>query len=351
MNQYRDDGFREVYLRAAGGVAFVAVTDAKGDAGIGSAFHIGQGIFLTARHVVEDVMIDEIATTKSARLAVEDSGHPVAPRRLPLVDGPYFGADDLDVAVFRVDLGGTPLPVVTVSGHTDYDLGENDLVLSDVLVIGYPPIPFTTIPFQVVTLGQINAVVHVRHSSALHFIASAMARGGFSGGPVLDQEGRAVALVTESLGQDGAPAETGYMSLLSIAPAVDLASEKCGFSLHDGEPGRYSDALFAARFANPAATPLNSLIYDANIYVYDDDRDVFMQIDCVDEVLRAAAVEAFSAVVPLHRDVGVDGAILTPQGNPPAADLLKAGEHAAAVLIAAGYREVFTERSQWQLRP
>lgn len=38
----------------------------------------------------------------------------------------------------------------------------NDLVLSDILVIGYPPILFTTIPSQVVTLGQINAVVRVR---------------------------------------------------------------------------------------------------------------------------------------------------------------------------------------------
>ena len=220
--------FQETYMRAAGAVAFVAIIDGKGDEGIGSAFHIGQGIFVTARHVIDGVTIKEIATTKSARLSEEAGGKVAPPRRLEIVDGPYFGPDGLDVAVFRVDLGDAPLPEIAVSQHTDASLGENDLVLSDILVIGYPPIPFKTIPSQVVTLGQINAVVRVRHSPVLHFIASAMARGGFSGGAALDQSGTALALVTESLGQGDMPVETGYMSLLSIEPAVDLAAENSG---------------------------------------------------------------------------------------------------------------------------
>lgn len=174
--------FHETYVRAVGAVAFVAIVDTNGDEGIGSAFHIGDGIFVTARHVVEGVTIKEIATTKSAHLTEEAGGKMAPPRRLQIVDGPYFGPDGLDVAVFRVELGTMPLPAITVSQHTDYSFGENDLVLSDILVVGYPPIPFTTVPNQVVTLGQINAVVRVHHSPSLHFIASAMARGGFSGG-------------------------------------------------------------------------------------------------------------------------------------------------------------------------
>jgi hypothetical protein len=46
-----------------------------------------------------------------------------------------------------------------------------------------------------------------------------------------------MALVTESLGQGDMPVETGYMSLLSIEPAVDLAAEKFGFGNHGGYPG------------------------------------------------------------------------------------------------------------------
>jgi hypothetical protein len=339
-------------VRAAGAVAFIAIIDAKGDERIGSAFHIGGGIFISARHVIDGVTIKEIATTKSAHLSEEAGGKPVPPRRLEIVDGPYFGADGLDVTVFRVDLGATPLPAIAVSQHTDYSLGENDLVLSDILIVGYPPIPFTTVPSQVVTLGQINAVVRVRHSPVLHFIASAMARGGFSGGVALDESGLAVALVTESLGQGDMPVETGYMSLLSIEPAVDLAAEKFGFSTHGGYPGRYTDTLFAAKFWNPSHRPLSSFIYDASIYVYDDDRDVFVEINCDDEALLAKAVATFNAITPLTRHDVVDGSVLyIPAENPSAASLREAGEAVASLFVGAGYRQMASERSQWQLKP
>ncbi|RVJ14726.1 S1 family peptidase [Sinorhizobium medicae] len=343
--------FQETYMRAAGAVAFVTIIDVKGDEGIGSAFHIGQGIFVTARHVIEGATIKEIATTKSARLSEEAGGKTAPPRRLEIVDGPYFGPDGLDVAVFRVDLGDAPLPAIAVSQHTDASLGENDLVLSDILVIGYPPIPFTTIPSQVVTLGQINAVVRVRHSPVLHFIASAMARGGFSGGAALDQSGTALALVTESLGQGDMPVETGYMSLLSIEPAVDLAADKFGFSTHGAYPGRYSDTLFAAKFSNPSSDSLSSFIYDASLYVYDDDRDLFVEINCADRALLVEAIATFHAITPVKRVDVVDGSVLyIPEENPPAMLLLEAGEAVAALFERSGYRRMASERSQWQIK-
>jgi hypothetical protein len=332
--------FQETYMRAAGAVAFVTIVDGKGDEGIGSAFHIGQGIFVTARHVIEGATINEEAGGKTA-----------PPRRLEIVDGPYFGPDGFDVAVFRVDLGDAPLPAIAVSQHTDASLGEIDLVLSDILVIGYPPIPFTTIPSQVVTLGQINAVVRVRHSPVLHFIASAMARGGFSGGAALDQSGTALALVTESLGQGDMPVETGYMSLLSIEPAVNLAAEKFGFSTHGAYPGRYSDTLFAAKFSNPSSDSLSSFIYDASLYVYDDDRDLFVEINCTDEALLAEAIATFHAITPVTRNDVDDGYVLyIPNENPPATLLLEAGEAVAALFERSGYRRMASERSQWQVK-
>ncbi len=344
--------FREIYLRAAGAVAFVAVRTADGDDAIGTAFHIGDGVFVTARHVVDGVTILEIATTKSAHLEAEAGGQVMPPRELTLIDGPHFSADDLDVAVFKVDLGDESLPSITLSQHTDYSLGENDLVLSDVLIVGYPPVPFTTQPVQIAAMGQVNAVVRVRHSSVLHFVASATARGGFSGGPVFDEEGVAIGLVTEALSRDAAPVEVGFMSLLSVETAVDLAGKIYGFSLSGGAyPGRYSDTVLAARFSNVSARSLNSLIYDASLYVYDDDRDVLVEISCTDPAMEASAVAAFNAVTPIDRVNVADGSVLyIPRDNPSAVVLLKAGERAVAIFEASGYRLMAAERSEWQLK-
>jgi hypothetical protein len=184
-------------------VAFISIIDRKGDEGIGSAFHISDGIFVAARHVIDGVKINESATTKSTHLGEEAGGKVHSPRRFEIIDGPHFGPDELDVAVFRVDLDETPVPAISVSQHTDFTLRENDLILSDILIIGYPPIQGTTVASQVVTLGQINSVVRVRHSPALHFIASAMARGGFSRSVALDQTGIALGLVTDGLSSGG----------------------------------------------------------------------------------------------------------------------------------------------------
>ncbi|WP_313552994.1 serine protease [Brevundimonas sp.] len=350
VSEQRRGAFKEIYLRSAGAVAYVAVQKQNGDDAIGTAFHIGDGVFLTARHVVDDVAIQEIATTKSAHLETEAGGRTMRPRLLPLLDGPHFAASDLDVAVFKVDLAGAALPAITLSQHTDYNLGENDMVLSDILIVGYPPVPFTTEPIQIAAEGQVNAVVRLRHSPVLHFVASATARGGFSGGPVLDIEGRAIGIVTEALSKDGAPVELGFLSLLSIEPGFDLAAKIYGLSLSGAYPGRYSDTLLAVRFANTSARSLNSLIYDAGVYVYDDDRDVFVEIDCADPVVTADAVKAMNTVTEMTRvDVSDGPDLYMPVHNPSAALLLEAGQSAVAVFVAAGYRIMASEQSEWQL--
>ena len=342
--------FHETYIRAAGAVAYVAVVDSKGDEGIGSCFHIGNGIFVTARHVVEGLTIKEVPTTKSAYPKEQANSDAIAPRRLTIVEGPHFGPENIDVAVFRVDVGNTPLPAISVSQHTEYDLEEHDLVLADILILGYPPIPYTTIPVQVATLGQINAVVRVRHSPASHFIASTMARGGFSGGVALDRSGIALALVTESLGTDKSLVETGYNSLLSITPAVDLAAEKYGFSLSYGVPGRYSEALVAMRFSKHETTSLSSYVYDAHIYVMDDNRDVFVEMACNDDGVLQAALDAFAAIVSPRVHKRETGLVwFTPADNPAPAKLIAAADSARAQFLASRYLEVATEHSNWQL--
>jgi hypothetical protein len=133
---------------------------------------------------------------------------------------------------------------------------------------------------------------------------------------------------------------------------VDLAAEKFGFGTHGGYPGRYSDALFAVKFSNPSDRSLSSFIYDVSLYVYDDDRDVFVEINCADDALLAEAVSTFNAVTPLTRHDVVDGSVLyTPEENPSAELLIEGGEAVAALFERSGYKRMALERSQWQLKP
>ena len=174
--------------------------------------------------------------------------------------------------------------------------------------------------------------------------------GVFSGGVALDRSGIALALVTESLGTDKSLVETGYTSLLSITPAVDLAAEKYGFSLNYGVPGRYSETLVAMRFSKHETTSLSSYVYDAHIYVMDDNRDVFVEMTCNDDGVLQAAIDAFAAIVSprIHkRETGL--VWFTPADNPAPARLIAAANSARDQFLASRYLEVATEHSSWQL--
>src|SRR6202022_2117807 len=100
-----------------GAVAYVATERADGSHGIGSAFHVGEGVFVTARHVVEGLRIREVATTErtyiyltgeeaaSSRLSIVENGqrrpaHLVEPHVFELDAGPFYHPGDaVDVAV------------------------------------------------------------------------------------------------------------------------------------------------------------------------------------------------------------------------------------------------------------
>ena len=73
--------------------------------------------------------------------------------------------------------------------------------------MGYPPVPFSKEPLLVSTLAEVNAVVDKYTGGHPHFIVSALARGGFSGGIALTEEGHTLGVITESLGQNGKPEE------------------------------------------------------------------------------------------------------------------------------------------------
>ncbi len=213
-------------------VGFIDTEDDKGNRGIGTCFHVGEGVYVTARHVVEgrrivDVGFHDFSVTMEL---IQDFSRQDLdrPGTLRILEGPVFHPEQtVDVACLRLDY--VPKDFIPLGGHFDGYLGQYELLLHRTLVLGYPPVPMTAEPVLVASLGEINALVTLRDRKYVHFLVSSMARGGFSGGPVLvaynelnQKSGTALlGLVTDSLVRDDGQPETGFMTVLSMEPVYD----------------------------------------------------------------------------------------------------------------------------------
>jgi len=131
---------RKLFDAFAPGVAYISVEKIDGSLGIGTCFHVGENVFVTARHVVEKVKIREIATT--------DVGVKWSPRgatasypgeKAEKIEGPYFHPDErYDLAALRVH--GINAPQIPLFPCLE-DPYDNRLLLKPVIVMGFPPIP------------------------------------------------------------------------------------------------------------------------------------------------------------------------------------------------------------------
>lgn len=208
-----------LYEKYAGAVAYLEVESENGRRGIGTAFHVHDGVFITARHVVEGRIVREIGTT------VPCGGNGLVWAHEPsvgrVVEGPFFHPDPrIDIAVLRVD--GISAPDMPIGQIQPLDLP----VLNRVLVLGYPPIPLSNRPVLVAASAEVSAVIDNYLGGATHLIISSMARGGMSGGVAItagdyyDNEGT-LGLITQSLVRDGLPEEFGYLTVLPLETIYD----------------------------------------------------------------------------------------------------------------------------------
>jgi hypothetical protein len=228
---------RDLYYKYRAAVAYVAVETPKGDQRIGTAFHVGDGIWVTAKHVVEGNKVLEIGTTEfsiadygetlSAQHGVVRMDQCSAAGSYELVDDPLLHPDeDVDVAALRLDgpappdRDGPSTPIVPLGGWLDDWLGD-ELTLEQVLVLGYPPIPFGTGPLLVAVTAEINTVLDRRDTRHPHFILSATPRGGFSGALPLVEFEAALGVTTASLGDELPSPTLGYFAVISVEPIYD----------------------------------------------------------------------------------------------------------------------------------
>lgn len=218
---------KELYANYSAAVLPVVAKDDNGDPAIGSAFHVGSGSFVTARHVVEG-MTDcrvEVGRFRHGRY-LQETAHFQKHDRFELVSlEPCFHPDsNIDVAVFSVP-SLSDLPQIPLGGHLDDWINDDAFVLNEVLVLGFPPIPLADSNILVAARGQINAVVDLTVVKHVHFIVSTMARGGFSGGVVLSEWGVAMGMVTSSLLKNDKTEELGYMTVLSVEPILECLAK------------------------------------------------------------------------------------------------------------------------------
>lgn len=228
---------KELYAEYSAAVLPVVVRDENGDPGLGSAFHVGGGSFVTARHVVEgktDCSV-EIDSFRHHR-PLQETAHFQKYDRFELVTlQPLFHPDsNIDVAVFSVP-SLSDLPQIPLGGHLDDWINDDQFVLNEVLVLGFPPIPLAESNLLVAARSQINAVVDLTVVKHVHFVVSTMARGGFSGGVVLSEWGVAMGMVTSSLLKSDVPEELGYMTVLSVEPILECLGEHGLLSPEDAE--------------------------------------------------------------------------------------------------------------------
>ena len=359
---FPDNSLKAKHIESAGAIAYISVIDEKtGDHGIGTAFHIGEGLFVTAKHVVEGKTIEEVATTK--RAITKNKNKPdydktedyTNPQVLSVIDGPKFSSDEdaVDVAVFKVDIKETHLPRLTFDSSTSHDIDDKSFLLDDVLVIGYPPIPFSTMPIQISSLGQVNAVIDVRHSKYAHFIVSSLARGGFSGGPTITEYGKVIGIVTESLVHNNNLTESGFMSILCSEAVILEVQKHYEFDLEKHDVYFEFDAVVEIKLRNPEKKvgDLNPRIPDAIIHVTDIDPDACGQIECEDISLLAKAIKVLEEKCSISKIDDYSSNTTYAFYSHSYGESLRAGAHAVKnVFIEHGYVELSEKDNFWQLK-
>ncbi|MFC9127830.1 trypsin-like peptidase domain-containing protein [Streptomyces sp. NPDC057099] len=291
---------REVFKSYAAALAYVEVESPTGDLSIGTAFHVGEGVFVTARHVVEGKKVVEVGSTESVHipltgaeavnattfLYVNDERmavHWVRNGVMRIESGPYLHSDErVDVAVFKVHAIDPRTPVIPLGSHLDDWLGGSDFVLTEAVILGYPPIPMTTTPALVGARAEISAQVDLYETPYVHFVLSATARGGFSGGVAFSEYGFALGMVTRSLLAGEGSVESGYMAVLAVEPIYECLAwhrmlPDCQAEMWDG---LWNTSEFSFSSDEPVSGEPSRVT--AQIAIFDDGKTCGMTITCGD---------------------------------------------------------------------
>lgn len=196
---------RSLLKKYSSSLAYIEIETDDGTRGIGSCFHVGEGVFVTARHVVEGNVIKKVEITEPVAINAKEyySEFPNSDERaseyerivgeiiggtpkfkhfqsqLNIKVGPLFHPDpNVDVAIFQVSSIHPETSFINLGSHLDDWIESSNWQLTEAIVLGYPPIPQTSEPHLVGVRAEVNAMVSLYLSRHVHFVISAIPRGG-----------------------------------------------------------------------------------------------------------------------------------------------------------------------------
>lgn len=167
---YLVGGFSEIRRRLGEAVLHLAVTHPNGDADSGTGFLIGESLMLTARHCVENVEF-EIQNPRDPGRSLTKAGEP--------------WSQSADFATVPIT-GGHGLP--------SFSLGSPQL-LGQVMAMGYPKLE-GLYPTLVTSTGEVAGMASAYLDRHSYWLTTCALTGGSSGGPVVNERGQVVGVVS-----------------------------------------------------------------------------------------------------------------------------------------------------------
>jgi Trypsin-like peptidase domain len=222
---------QQLFYKLRPAIIAIETVDRSGKTGIGTGFHVGDGIVITARHVVEGMSSVRVIASEARGGNIKE----IIPAANPLADVALLRTDlDFSWYLDKVQIVGMQY---VKSDHLQLgvewdDFADDSLVLFDVIVMGYPPIPTAASPTLVTIRAQVNAIVDQYPIGGKHpppnYVLSGIPRGGFSGAPMIVEaaENRFIlGVVTTALVSNHNAPETGFMAAVTIESVLQLLHE------------------------------------------------------------------------------------------------------------------------------
>ena len=176
--------------RIIDGCVGVVSKPSSGNGGVGAAFCVSEGKFVTCAHVIREY---DIATERDKAPFLDNSTIIEVSRGDIKVVAKVLGVDlEKDVAVLQADL---PSEVLEIASSRNRKAGE------DVIVVGSPKGYENNVSEGII--GGLERVVFTHDGAALHIFTDAKILPGNSGGPMVAvSDGKVIGLVEIVVGDD-----------------------------------------------------------------------------------------------------------------------------------------------------